>query len=395
MTWLWPGFLSLLILIPLLIAIYVWMLRRKRRFTVRFSSLSLVREALPEWSRLRRHLPAALFLIGLASLVLALGRPITVVAVPTDQKIIMLAIDVSRSMCSTDVDPTRIQAAENAALQFVQNQKPGTLIGIVAFSSIAELIQAPTADQQALQTAIQSLVVGRRTAIGSGILKSLDAIAEIDKNVTPSVADPSSPLEPAAVPKGDFAPDIIVVLTDGVNNTGPTPLQAGQEAADRGVRVYTIGFGTPNGSEIANCSQQFVGGELLNGGGFGGGGYGGNGSNGNNGYGGRGDGSGGNGNGGNGAGGNGNGGNGYGGGYGRGGFSTRIDTATLTQVADMTGGTYHSASSAGELQDVFQNLPTNLIVKHETTEVSVGFTALGVLLAVAAIGLSLLWNPLP
>src|SRR5262249_3942950 len=152
MDMLWPGFLILLVLIPILIAVYIWMMRR-RRFAVRYSSLALVRAALPRYSRIRRHLPVALFLAALASLIVALGRPVAVVAVPTDQTTIILAIDVSRSMCSTDVQPNRILAAEAAALSFIQRQQSQTLIGIVAFSGFAEVVQPPTTDQAALTAA--------------------------------------------------------------------------------------------------------------------------------------------------------------------------------------------------------------------------------------------------
>jgi Ca-activated chloride channel family protein len=153
------------------------------------------------------------------------------------------------------------------------------------------------------------------------------------------------------VPRGAYAPGIIVVLTDGVSNAGPLPVDAAQQAADRGVRVYTIGFGTEN-ETIPFGGPQCLGGDPFGGGGqFGGGG------------GGR--------------------------------FRRGIDEATLKQVADMTGGEYYAATSAGELHDVFQNLPTYLITKHETTEISVVFTAIGALLAALAIGLSLIWHPLP
>ena len=350
MNLLWPGFLILLLLVPLLLAAYIWVLRRRRRFVVRYSSLSLVRAAIPSHSRLRRHLPFAAFLVALASLVIALGRPIAVVAVPTDQTTIILTIDVSRSMCSTDIEPNRLIAAENAAISFIDRQKSSTLIGIVVFSGFAELIQPPTTDSEALKSAVQSLTTGRRTAVGSGILKALDAIAEIDKNVAPSVIDGSG-VEPAPVPKGAYAPDIIVLLTDGASNAGPQPAQAAQQAADRGIRVYTIGFGTANGSGFPNCNQQFLSNEPFGGGqggGFGGGG----------------------------------------------GFRRGIDEDTLKQVADVTGGTYYSAESAGELQDVFSNLPTYLIVKHEVVEISVAFAALGALLAATAIALSMIWHPL-
>jgi Ca-activated chloride channel family protein len=302
----------------------------------------------------------------LASLVIALARPVTIVSVPAGQTTIILAIDVSRSMCSTDIQPNRMEAAEAAALSFVQRQQSITQIGVVAFSSFAEVVQPPTTDQEALQVAIESLATGRRTAIGSGILKALDAIAEIDPSVAPSVTDTSRGVKPTPVPKGAYAPDIIVLLTDGVSNTGPLPLDAAQQAVDRGVRVYTIGFGTANGSNFPNCGSRFIGSEPFGGGQqFGGGGFGGGQF----------------------------GGGQFGGGFG--GFRRGIDEATLKQIADVTGGTYYSAESAGELQNVFQNLPTYLITKHETTEISVAFAAIGALLAALAIVLSLLWHPLP
>jgi Ca-activated chloride channel family protein len=151
-----------------------------------------------------------------------------------------------------------------------------------------------------------------------------------------------------------YAPDIIVLLTDGASNTGPRPLDAAQQAADRGVRVYTIGYGTANGGSM-NCGQQFQGG-----GGFGGGQqFGGNQQ------------------------------------FGGGGFRRGIDEDTLKQVADVTGGKYYSAESAGELEHIFQRLPTYLITRQETTEISVVFAALGALLAVLAILLALIWHPLP
>jgi Ca-activated chloride channel family protein len=359
MTWLWPSFLYLLILIPLLIVVYILILRRRQRFAVRYSSLALVRDALPRRSWLRQHLPFIFFLLALTGLIVALARPVNVISVPAGKATIILTIDVSRSMCSTDIKPTRIQAAENAALSFIQRQSSNTQIGLVAFSSFAELIQPPTNDRNLLDAAVKSLLVGRRTAIGSGILAALDAIASVDKNVAPSITDSNPGIEPAPVPKGAYVPDIIVLLTDGVNNTGPLPLDAAQQAEDRGVRVYTIGFGTPNGSEFAMCQSDSEYG--FSGGGFGGGfGFGGG---------------------------------GFGGGFG--GFQRGIDDATLKQVAAMTGGAYYSASSAGELQNVFKSLPTYLIMKHETTEISVFFTAFGAVLAALAIVLALLWHPLP
>ncbi len=347
MNLLWPGFLLLWGLIPLIIAAYVWMLRRRRRFVVRYSSLALVREALPQQSRWRRHLPFALFLLAVALLIMALGRPVASVTVPAGRATIILALDVSRSMCATDILPNRLEAAKAAAQSFIQRQGAGNQIGIVAFAGFAELVQPPTIDQEVLQDAVDGLTTARRTAIGSAILKSLDAIAEINGNVAPSVTATSSGTDPTPVPEGAYVPDIIVLLTDGASNAGPFPLAAAQQAVDRGVRVYTIGFGTANGSNPSG-GQGCRGGDQFGGGlGFGGG------------------------------------------------FRRGIDEDTLRVIADMTGGDYYSAESADELQEVFQNLPTYLITKQETTEISVVFTAMGALLAVLALGLSLIWHPLP
>ena len=354
MDWLWPGFLILLGLIPVMVGVYIWALRRRARAAVRYSSLALVREALPQQAWWRRHLPFALFLLALASLVLALGRPVAVVSVPTGQVTIMLTLDVSRSMCSTDIPPNRLEAAKAAALSFIQRQTSNTQIGVVAFAGYAELVQMPTSDQELLEDAVRSLTTARRTAIGSAILKSLDTIAEIDSSVAP-VSGAGSSLPPTPVAQGAFVPHIIVLLTDGVSNAGPMPLAAAQLAADRGVRVYPIGFGTAAGDSgsLPFCGQGFQGNDPFNGTGF------------------------------------------FGGGGGGGGFRRGIDEETLNLVAEMTGGEYYTAESASELQKVFENLPTHLITRHETLEISVAFAAIGALLAALAIGLAQQWHPLP
>jgi Ca-activated chloride channel family protein len=334
-------------MIPLVVLIYILMLRRRRRFAVRYSSLALVRAALPRQSWWRRYLPLALFLLALTSLVVAVGRPVATVNVPIGQTTIILAMDVSRSMCSTDVPPNRLEAAKDAAINFIEGQKSNTQIGIVAFAGFAALIQPPTEDQDALQEAIENLTTARRTAIGSAILESLDAIAEVNDEVAPS--DPAFAEQPPPPQEAQYVPDIIVLLTDGASNTGPFPVDAAQQAADRGVRVYTIGFGTDQGG-MMECNDPFGGQEWFGGGGQG---------------------------------------------FGGGGFRRGIDEETLKQVADLTGGAYYPARSASELEDVFDELPKYLITKKEFTEISVAFTAAGALLAAMAIGLSLLWHPLP
>jgi len=339
---LWPGFLVLFGLIPVLIGVYLWMQRRRRKFAVRYSSLSLVRAALPRSSRLRRYLPMALFLLALAALVAALSRPVSVVKLPADKATILLTLDVSGSMRAVDIPPSRLRAAKDAALSFVRRQNPNAQIGIVAFARFAELVQPPTNDRDALEDAIRGLTIGRGTAVGTAILRSIDAIAEAHPEIAP-VSNGYTEDLPTPVPSGAYAPAIIVVLTDGVSNAGPHPVEVAQQAVDRGIRIYTISFGTPNGAisfgggGIQGVDPQFGGGR----------------------------------------------------------FRVGVDEETLQQVAEMTGGEYYTASSAEELNEVFDNLPTSLITRTEVTEISVFFAAAGAFLAALAVLLGMLWNPLP
>jgi Ca-activated chloride channel family protein len=362
MEFLWPGLLLLLVLVPGLVGAYVWAQRRRRRPALRYSSLSLVRDALPGSSRVRRHLPFALFAIALASLLVGMGRPAAIVSVPSGQTTIVLSIDVSGSMCAGDIAPNRLLAAEAAAAKFIQSQGDHTLIGIVAFAGFAEIVQPPTADRELLLDAVRSLTTGRRTAIGTGLLRAVDAVSLIDPNVAPSWTESSPGVPPTPVLPGAFVPDIIVLLTDGVSNTGPQPVAAAQQAVDRGIRVYTIGFGTAAGAAFEpTCARQFIGREPLTGPGFGpGGGLGGGGAPG-----------------------------------AQGGFRRGIDEATLKTVADMTGGEYYPAESAGELQAVFDKLPTYLIMKHEVLELSAVLVGAAVVLIAVALALAQAWRPLP
>lgn len=354
MDFLWPGFFYLLGLIPALLGLYLWILRRRKRFTVRYSSLSLARAANPQRSGWKRHLPFALFLLALAGLAAALARPTAVVSLPANKRVIIMAIDVSLSMCAIDIPPNRLEAAKAAARAFIEQQSAGTEIGIVAFAGFAAILQPPTSDQELLLEAIERLQPARRTAIGSGILKSIDALSEFDEDIPPSAFGPaaSSPLAP--IPQGAYNPAIIVVLTDGVSNVGPHPLEAAQQALERGLRVYTIGYGTENNDSPLNCDPENPNSQPFR---FGGGNFGGGGGN-------------------------------------PGGFRRGIDEETLQQVADLTGGAYFAAESATELQDVFRELPTETITKTETTELSVFFAAFAALLLLAAMVLSMLWSPL-
>ena len=348
MSFLWAGSLLLLVLIPLFIAVYIWLLRRRRRYTVRFSSLALVRAAASHQSRWRRHVPFAVFLLALTSLVLAMARPVATVSVPSNKATIIMAIDVSRSMCSNDIKPNRLEAAKSAAESFIHSKIKGRKIGIVAFAGFAELIQPSTDNVRLLDAAVESLAPARRTAIGSAILRSIDAIAEVDQRVKPS--DISEAAGQVPQPAKEYIPHIIVLLTDGASNAGPFPMTAAQQAAARGIRVYTIGFGTNSENSIMDCGAQFQE-SPFDGGGFGFG-------------------------------------------FGQGGFRREIDEDTLRQIASLTGGEYHAASSASQLESVFQNLPTYVVTTKQTTEITAFFTAIAAILGILAMIISFRWHPL-
>ncbi len=360
MAFQWVELLVLLAIVPVLVAVYLWSQRRRRPVAARYSSLSLIHAARPGGSHWRRHLPFALFAAAVAALAIALARPVAVLSVPSANRTIVLTIDVSGSMCSTDIEPTRIEAAQAAAIDFVTSQGPGARIGVVAFSGFAAVIQVPTSDHAPVIDAIRSLTTGRRTAIGSGILSAIDAIAEVNPSVARSTAPNRPGTEPPPVVDGAYVPDVIVLLTDGANNAGIQPVDAAQQAKTRGVRVYTIGYGTAEGGEFgAECAAQFLGREPGPGA-FGGGGFGGG-----------------------------------PGGFGGGRFRRGIDEDTLRQVAQVTGGSYYPAESAGDLKRVFAELPTSLVTGHETVELSVAFVALAGLLSGAGLLLGRAWRPLP
>jgi len=367
----WPLALLLLLAVPLLLAAYFWQLRRKRKHAVRFSHVALIRAALPARSRWRRHVPVALLLASMTGLGIAAARPHVAIAVPLDRTSIILALDVSRSMCATDVTPNRLTVAQDAARAFVKDQAAGTRIGIIAFSGFAEVIAPPTTNRKELLAAIDNLTTSRGTAIGTATLKAIDAIAETNVNVRPTSEEQASQAQggsdsagtaKTAVADGNYEPDIVVLLTDGANTRGIGPVEAAQQAVERRIRIYTIGFGTTNPTAIV-CTRAQLGGDGFGGDTFGGPGGGG------------------------------------GGGAGPGGGGRRsflvIDEPTLIQVAQMTGGTFHRAEDAAQLRDVFANLPKQVVLQRKEHEISVAFAALGASLALTAIGLSLLWNRSP
>jgi Ca-activated chloride channel family protein len=339
----WPWALLALLAIPLVIAAWWWTRRRRRRDAVRVTSIALVRAALPGRSRRRRLIPAALLLLGLAVLGVGAARPQATVPVPSSSGTIMLALDVSGSMCSTDVHPNRITAAENAASAFIKSEAGGPRLGLVAFAGTAGVIVPPTSDTATVLRALRSLSTSQGTAIGQGILTSLDAIAQVDPSVAPTGAHPAS--------ARGYAKDVIVVLTDGSNNSGVDPQTAARQAAARGVRVFTIGYGTTNPAPLVCSSSQI-------GGGFGGGGA-------------------------------------FPGGF-PGGFGGRnplvADYGALRQIAGTTGGKFYRAQSADQLKAALGRLSGTFTIIREHLDIAAWFAGFGGLLVAIALALSLWWN---
>ena len=354
---LWPVYLLVLITIPLVVLAYLLVLKRRKRFAVHYSSLSLIQQAMPGHTRWRRHLPFALLVLALTLLILALSRPFANVSIASSRTTVMLALDVSLSMCANDISPNRLTVAQEAARRFIESQEPDTQVGIVVFAGIAQLIVPPTTDRDVLREAVANLSTARRTAIGSAITRSLDALAEVNPEIPP-VNTYVSPGEGQSDPGrgGTLQPDLIVLLTDGANTSGIRPLVAAQAAQDRGVRVFTIGFGTTQ-MPVLRCTESQLGGDELTNrigrGGFR-----------------------------------------LGGGFGRGNFLA-LDEYTLRGVAEITGAEYHLAESADELLQVFAAIPVQLARKEVRMEVSAVLIAISGLLALAAVALGLRWSPLP
>jgi Ca-activated chloride channel family protein len=356
----WPLALLSLLVVPVVGGTYWWLLRRRRKQAVSHSNVALLRSVLPRRTRWQRHLPIALVLLSLAALGLAAGRPHVERSVSYARTSVILALDVSGSMCSTDVQPNRLAVAQEATRTFVENQPKDVRMGLVVFSGFAELTVPPTTDRAELVAVIDSLSTGRGTAIGAAILKGLDAIAEVNPAVPPVGDVPEAePAPPQAAPPedADYVPDIVVLLTDGRNTRGIEPLDAVPHAVDRRVRVYTIGFGTTEPASLS-CTRAQLGGRVFDAGGFRGGGFGG------------------------------------GGGGGFRGFLV-ADTPTLEAIAEQTGGVYKAAEDAEQLQEVFSDLPKEVARQKQPTEVTWMLAALGALLAVAAGAASMRWSPYP
>ncbi|NJN00963.1 MAG: VWA domain-containing protein [Aquincola sp.] len=173
MTFVWPQLLWLLLLVPLLVALYVWLLARRKKVSVQYSNLALVKQALGKQPAWRRHIPPALMLIALGGMLFAAARPMMTIQLPSNKQTIMLAMDVSGSMRAKDVEPTRLVAAQTAAKAFLAELPRHVRVGIVAFAGSAQLAQLPTLSREDLNTAIDSFQLQRGTATGNGIALSL------------------------------------------------------------------------------------------------------------------------------------------------------------------------------------------------------------------------------
>ena len=345
MSFLWPELLWFLLVLPALIALYILALRRKKKLALKYASLSLVKDALGAGNRIRRHIPPVLLLCALATLLVAVGRPLAVVTLPSQQETIILTMDVSGSMRAKDVEPNRLVAAQNAARAFVNEQPRYTRIGVVAFAATASLVQSPTLSREDVLAAIDRFQLQRGTATGSGILVSLATLfpdggfdvstaiygREAEKRGVPLDAPPKKEKEKPdlrPVAPGSYGSAAIILLSDGQRTTGPDPIEAAKRAAERGVRIFTVGIGTVDGEVIGFEGWS---------------------------------------------------------------FRARLDEETLRAIANITQAEYFYAGNAADLKKVYQSLNSRIVLQTKETEVTALFAAAGAALAVLAAFLSLLW----
>jgi Ca-activated chloride channel family protein len=339
MSFLWPQNLWLMLALPLLPALYLWLLRRPGKPALRLSSVSVARRAANR--RWRRHVPPALLLLALALLLLALARPTARVTLPWARSTIMLAIDVSLSMRVKDVVPTRMVAAQSAAKSFLHELPRNIDVGIVTFAGSAQVAQQATFDRPSLVGAIDAIQMQMGTAIGSAIVVCLAELFPdhgIDlgemtfgpqrqaRSLDEKQKAPPKPIEPVA--PGSYDAAAIILLSDGRRTTGVDTLQAAKMAADRGVRIHVVGLGTPDGHAAEGEGMAMY---------------------------------------------------------------LQLDEATLREVARMTGGEYHHAGTAEALRSVYQQLGTRLQTQTRDTELTALLALLAAILIVPAASLSLLW----
>ncbi|NMO51751.1 VWA domain-containing protein [Actinoplanes sp. TBRC 11911] len=244
MTWLSPERLWFLLGVAALVVAYVIAQRRRSRYAVRFTNLSLLSRVAPKRPGWRRHLPASLFLAMLALLVVGFARPQAEVRVPRERATVIVAVDLSRSMLAGDVAPDRLTAAKAAAHEFVGELPDKFNVGLVGFAGSASVIVAPVTDRDRVESGIDRLAEGQAgragTAIGDAIATSLDQIRTMDAGKAARV----------------------VVLSDGANTSGQDPATAAKLATDMGVPVDTIAFGTATGM-IGDGQRVPVDGETL------------------------------------------------------------------------------------------------------------------------------------
>jgi Ca-activated chloride channel family protein len=287
-----------------------------------------------------------LFLLSVALLLVAVARPTATVTLPSRHETVILAMDISGSMRATDVQPSRIKAAQAAAREFVSAHPRHTRIGVVAFAGSAALVQPPTSNREDVLSAIERFELQRSIAIGSGILMSLKAIfpdMEIDLRSSSLRRDRTGdslrgapldasrePARPAVtpVPPGSYTSAAVILLTDGQSNVGPDPVEAARMAAERGVRVFTVGVGTAEGETL-----RFEGWSMR----------------------------------------------------------VRLDEETLKTIADLTRGEYFYASNAADLSTIYRTLTSRLVLETQETEITALFAAAAAALAVLAAGLSVFW----
>lgn len=340
MEFLWPTSLSLLSVVAALVAAYIIIQRQRHRYALRYSSLTLLRTAIGPGPGRRRHVPAVFFVLGFTALVLALARPAAIIQVPGFEGTVILAIDASGSMLADDVKPNRLEAAKTAAKTFIDRQrraKNNVRVGIVSFSDDAQIVMAPTLDRDALDSAIDRIKTQKSTALGRAIIVSLDALFEgTDKepvdpdNSSASLARPgrTPPPAPTHRPSGQFAAAAVVLLTDGENNQTPTPLSVIGQAVDLGIRVYTVGVGTPEGALVTNQGRT---------------------------------------------------------------IRSELDEATLKQIADVSHAKYFNAQTNSDLAQIYEVLATELVLRPERSEVTVLFAGVAAALLLIASTLSLAW----
>jgi Ca-activated chloride channel family protein len=340
MFYLWPHYLWLLLVIPLLPVLYVWLLRRRNKLAVHYSSLGVVRAAAagPNW---RRHVPPALLLLACSGLLFAAARPVARVPLPWARTTIILAMDVSLSMRVTDVQPTRMAAAQEAAKLFLRDLPRHVEVGLVTFAGSTQVAQRPTRDRAPVVAAIDGFQMQMGTAIGSGIVQCLVElfpdhgidIGEMTFGARPqgrSLDDKDKPPPKAIKPvaPGSYKSAAIILLSDGRRTTGIDTLEAAKMAADRGVRIDVVGLGTIDGeASTADGMPMYL----------------------------------------------------------------RLDEPTLREVARMTGGQYHYAGTAETLRGVYEQLGSEMEVRTRETEVTSLIALAAALLTMAAGVLSLLW----